>query len=522
MAEVVGAHLEQCGLDLLAHHHAFGGEVGDVHVDGVERRPGRQILLQRHRERDLRGQRPAAGRRLDRRTRILAQPRHPQEFGRGRHRSIEAEADLRRRPLGEGIGYLEHAAGDRELATGRYLHVAAADIDGRRAAGNLHVDVGIADCRQALDRPDLGAVADDLDRQTVIGNRRAARFERGPRRVGRNVQPLDRASLNVIEHPGAHLRRHGDRPNPLHGRDRHARARNSKRQAGIFARKIKAAAERKAEIGVAQLARLEIDALLVGIDPQLQQDAVEHERIGIGRRRGQHQAAAGNFQPPNAAAVARRVELREQGDAAAAGHHLERHHQRLASPIPIETDLGAVDRNAHERVVEIDHDALLHGHPAVEHVRNAIGTDIGADAPRQRQIDLVLIIAPSHGEHRILGRDFLHLDVDDAVAVLARRHRRAHAPRAFDRLRAERNRDAAALGTRHAEIDIGERPLLAIALVVDGEVAILQADLGEVAPVQAAGVEALDPSQQRGEVGNAVACGRARARGRSGWGDRRS
>src|SRR5205807_2501480 len=105
---------------------------------------------------------------------------------------------------------------------------------------------------------------------------------------------------------------------------------------------------------------------------------------------------------------------------------------------------------------------------------------------------------------------------DYAVAVLVRRHRRAHAPRAFDRLRAERKRDADALGTRHAEIDIGERPLLAIALVVDGEVAILQADLGEVAPVQAAGVEALDPSQQRGEVGNAVACGRARARARSG------
>src|SRR5262249_34141390 len=163
----------------------------------------------------------------------------------------------------------------------------------------------------------------------------------------------------------------------------------------------KAAVERDAEIGVAQLAWLEIDALLVGVDPQLQQDAVEHERIRIDLRGGQHQAATGNLQPPNAAAVARRVKLREPRDAAAAGHHLERLNQRLPSLIPIETDLGAIDRNARERVVEVDDNALLHDHAPVEHARNAVRADIGPDPPRQRQIDLVLIIAPPHGEHRV-------------------------------------------------------------------------------------------------------------------------
>src|SRR6266508_4419573 len=128
VTDVVGGHLEQGGLHFLAHHHAFGGEVRNVHVDRVERRSGRQILLERQRERHLRGERSAAGRGLDRRVRIVAQPLHAQEFGRGRHRSVETKADLRRWRLGESVGHLEHAVGDRKLTAGRYLNVAAPDI----------------------------------------------------------------------------------------------------------------------------------------------------------------------------------------------------------------------------------------------------------------------------------------------------------------------------------------------------------------------------------------------------------
>ena len=62
--------------------------------------------------------------------------------------------------------------------------------------------------------------------------------------------------------------------------------------------------------------------------------------------------------------------------------HLERHDQRLARRVPIEIDFGAIDRNARERIVEIDDDALVHQDLAVEHVRNAVGSDIGADARR--------------------------------------------------------------------------------------------------------------------------------------------
>ena len=184
----------------------------------------------------------------------------------------------------------------------------------------------------------------------------------------------------MVEHPGAHLRCHGERPQPLERRNRHARAGNPERQPRIVAGKIEAAVERHAEVGVADFARLEIDALLVGIDAQPQLDAIEDQRIRVDRRGREHRAAAGDLQPPNTAAVVWRIELREQRDAVAAGDDLKRRRQRPPTLVPIETDLSALDGNAHERVLEIDDDPLLHQHAALEHMRNTVGTDVGADA----------------------------------------------------------------------------------------------------------------------------------------------
>ena len=82
-------------------------------------------------------------------------------------------------------------------------------------------------------------------------------------------------------------------------------------------------------------------------------------------------------------------------NAIAARHHLERHHQGLARRVPIEADLGAIDRNARERIVEVDDESLLRHDPAVDHLRLAVGPDIGADATRQRQVGLVVALRPS-------------------------------------------------------------------------------------------------------------------------------
>ena len=130
--------------------------------------------------------------------------------------------------------------------------------------------------------------------------------------------------------------------------------------------------------------------------------------------------AAGDFEPPGSARLARCIELCEQGDPVAAGHDLERHDQRLARRVPIETDLGAVDRNAPERIVEIDDGALVHHDTAIDHARNAVGADIGADARRQRQVRLVLVRRSIASPASDLWRTLLRLDVDDAMTLLAR------------------------------------------------------------------------------------------------------
>ncbi len=163
MALVVGAHLQQVCLDLLAHEHVLSREVGDIHVDGVGRGSGREVLLQRQAECHLRGDRPAAGRGIERRARIVAKPLHAEQLGDRGHRPIEAETRLGRRRLREGVGHLEHTVGDRELAAGRDVNVAAPEIDRCGAARDAHVHVGIADRRQPFDRSDLGAVPDDVD-----------------------------------------------------------------------------------------------------------------------------------------------------------------------------------------------------------------------------------------------------------------------------------------------------------------------------------------------------------------------
>ena len=143
---------------------------------------------------------------------MIAQPLHAEELRGGRHRSVEPEADLGRRRLREGVRHLEYTVGDRELAAGRNFHIAAADIDRRGAPGDAHVDVGIANRGQPLHRPDLGAMADDLDRQAFVGNRWAGRLEGGPGCIGGDHQPFDRAA------------QHSSRPRHALARRRSARA----------------------------------------------------------------------------------------------------------------------------------------------------------------------------------------------------------------------------------------------------------------------------------------------------------
>ena len=127
-----------------------------------------------------------------------------------------------------------------------------------------------------------------------------------------------------------------------------------------------------------------------------------------------------------------------------------------------------------------------------------------------------MAVAQPHGQHQIARRHLLRFDIDDAVAAGARRQRRPHQPRPVERFRAHGERNAARLRTRDAQIDVVERPLLAVALVIDGEIAVLEADLAQLAAVEAGGAEAVDPGQERCKIRHDVArnCGRCRCAAR--------
>ena len=87
-------------------------------------------------------------------------------------------------------------------------------------------------------------------------------------------------------------------------------------------------------------------------------DAVEDDSVSGSRDDGrEHERAAGDLEPPAGTALARRVELREQRDAVAARHDLERHDQRLPRRIPFEIEFGAVDVDPAQRLVGVDDDS---------------------------------------------------------------------------------------------------------------------------------------------------------------------
>jgi hypothetical protein len=88
-----------------------------------------------------------------------------------------------------------------------------------------HHEVAVGDARQVVDRPDADPAGHDRDRHAVIGDGRPSRLQRFYRGVGHDFGALDRASVEMIDHPGPHARVHRNRPELLEIRDRHPRRR---------------------------------------------------------------------------------------------------------------------------------------------------------------------------------------------------------------------------------------------------------------------------------------------------------
>ena len=102
-----GARAQQRRLDFLPHDEVIGGEIGRVDGDAVRGRSRRRIGPQRQSERNLRGHVAAHGCRIERQVRDVAQPIHVQQLDRGRSRTLDLEADPRRRRVQCRVGHFE-------------------------------------------------------------------------------------------------------------------------------------------------------------------------------------------------------------------------------------------------------------------------------------------------------------------------------------------------------------------------------------------------------------------------------
>ncbi len=225
-----GAHPQRGGFDLLPHQHFVGGEIGQVGGDGVARGFLRRVAANEHVERDLGVDGAAARCRIERNAEVVAQRVACQQRGRRRHRAVDAEMRARRRRFGMRVGNLEHPAGDTELAPGRHIHGAAAEVDGGGAAGDAGGKIGVADRRQFGDRSQRRAAGLDFDRQAFVVHGRTVGLEIGQRGVAGDDHALDDAAGHVARHPLAHMHRGEDRPHALHHLHRHAGARRRRRR----------------------------------------------------------------------------------------------------------------------------------------------------------------------------------------------------------------------------------------------------------------------------------------------------
>ena len=99
-------------------------------------------------DRHVRGNRAAARRRIEREADFATHGVAFQQRGRRRNGAVDTEGRARRRRLRVGIRHLEQAAGDGELAAGRNFDRAAPEIDGGAGAGDVNVEIGVADRRQ--------------------------------------------------------------------------------------------------------------------------------------------------------------------------------------------------------------------------------------------------------------------------------------------------------------------------------------------------------------------------------------
>ena len=156
--------------------------------------------------------------------------------------------------------------------------------------------------------------------------------------------------------------------------------------------------------------------------------------------------------------------------------------------------------------------------------------DLGAQAGRDRQIGVQGSLADPQRQQKVAHRDVARFHADGATALTGRLDARQQGPRTLGIVRTEREQHLARARPRQAEIDLLEFRLLAVAQVLDHQVAALEADLDQVTPVEPERAETVEPGEQGGEVVGRAARSRRRPgavggherRGRTGGCDHRA
>ncbi len=122
----------------------------------------------------------------------------------------------------------------------------------------------------------------------------------------------------------------------------------------------------------------------------------------------------------------------------------------------------------------------------------SVRSDLAVDARGQRHIDPHVTFVETRDQEKIAGSHAASFDLNPAIALAGRRHRRDETPRPRRIIRADADFNAA-VRPLDAEVDVLECPVLAGALVVDCQVAVLEPELAQVMAVEPALADTVDP-----------------------------
>ena len=519
IALIVGDDFQRVGFELLIHHQAIGGKSAEVGCNGIGGVGLGQFALDRQAERDHRRNRSLARIGIDQGAGKFAETIQGQNLGRRRHRTIDPEFYPRRCGLWRHIRHLEHKIRNVEFASRRGIGRRLPDRHRRGAAGHTRFQIRVAYQRQFVHRVQCHAIGDDVDRETIIRDRRAAARQVSNRRVDANLDTLKRAAFDPLDDPFADLRNDQRRPHPLQRGGRHRRSGETERQARLR-RIVDTPGSGDADLAIADVGLGEQHAALVGVEAHADGDAIENQRRLPGVDRCKHDGAATQTELPIRNGIIRRLQMSEQREPVGAGNDLERRDQHTPPGIPFDVHFRRIDPHRIIGRIAVDDGSGAGADLAPEIGWQAVAAQFAFELAGEGQIRTVGQILQSQRQQDICRRDLVGANVDRSHAVGGRSDHDAKRP-GMATFFAYLQRHPAAARPAKTEADILEIPFVAALLIVDDQISVLQADFIEVLSVEPGQAQAVEPVEPGKQATGRIAAPGSRWRGTGLGGARR-